>query len=231
MRKLMLFAAIGLIAFSTDPARATTITWNLYSSSSPAPNTSLGHSHAFLGSDASTSITAYAFNIVGGNPANAGSNADLFNKYASGDPSEQGLGIGTGGDHEFNTTNFIQLDLASVLALSGLGSNLTLVISSVQSNEGFRIYSSSTLGTLSGALVQTVIGNGSNNPGDITTLAIPLSNFSGGNRYLGVTAHSAGDELLKSMSVTTRAVPEPTTALLLAIGLASIASKRRDRSA
>ena len=147
--------------------------WNFNVPSGP-----LGTSQAYTANG--ITITAYGF-TSGGSPVN------LFGKNDAGD--EAGLGINGLSDSEIDTSHFIQLDLTNVIA-SG-AQNAQIVINSVQSGEGYKIYGSNTLGSLGTFLTSGSLDN--------TAFNIPgYPTF----KYIGVIA-SSGNVLVGAVSVTT----------------------------
>ena len=115
-------------------------------------------------------ITAYGF-------TNVNTPTALFGKNDGGD--ENGIGISGEADHEINTSTYIQVDLAQVIAAGSQSGTIT--IGSVQAGEGYDLYGSSALGTLGTLLVNNGIS-------DNTPFAIPgFPTY----RYLGVRAHVA----------------------------------------
>lgn len=155
-------------------------------------------------------ITAYGYQegYRGNSPTN------LYVKTIGGD--ESGLGISSEGDHEIDTTQFIQLDLAS-LANAGITSG-DLSIGSVQSGEGYGIYTSSKLGSL-GALEL-------NGTLDETPFSI---SWSAADPFVGVTANVPqngncdADVLLMSLSTPNDPTPEPASLALMGTGLLGLA--------
>src|SRR5206468_4117920 len=87
----------------------------------------------------------------------------LYGKTST--PDETGLGLdGLNADHEIQTNSFVQLDLANLFANGFI--TMSMVITSVQSTEGFSIWGSNTLGT-PGSLIYK--GSNPTTGGDIQT--------------------------------------------------------------
>ncbi len=149
-----------------------TATWNFN-----VPSGTLGNSQAYNASG--MTITAYGF-TSGGSPA------ALFGKNNGGD--QNGLGFNGVSGNEIDTSHFIQIDLANVIAKGA--QNAQLVINSVQSGGGYKIYGSNTLGSLGTLLTSGSLDN--------TAFAVPaFANY----RYIGVIA-SSYNVLLGAVSFT-----------------------------
>ncbi len=196
-----LLATLSLAAAASTPAFSATIDFT-------GANNSLGHSQTF-GSGAG-SVTAYAFNTNG-------SNASLFGKNGGG--SENGLGITGTLDNEITSSTFIQLNV------SNLTTPFSLAIGSTQSQEGFSVYVSNTLGSL-GTLYQDIH----------TPTSDPFSTalISTTDTYVSVTADGnpsgVGNVLLDTLTTspaTTSPVPEPSSLVLLGTGILSAAGALR----
>ncbi len=180
--------AFGFIALALPvKALASPILYNFTS-----PLGTLGTSQSYTASG--VTITAYGFNGVGGT-------AKLYGKNDGGD--EIGLGIAGGSDNEINKVNFVQLDLSNLWANNP--TSLAMAFGSVQSGEGWKIYGSNTLGTLS-----TLLFSGS---ADYPT-AFNFPSIPNSYKYIGIQA-SGGDVLIASLSGNIVPTPEPATYLLL----------------
>jgi hypothetical protein len=190
---IMALAAIG-IAFATQ-AKATTITYNFQENGLG----NLGPTSTFT--ESGFSLTASGFLTAGGA-------TNLFAKSSG--PGETGLGTTIDGDHEINTTDFVQLTLPT-----SPPANFQLVLlASVQSGEEADIYFSNTLGVL-GTKIGTLTSDGS--------FAIPSADQTG---FIGITAGS-GNVLLAGAQINTTVPDGGSAVALLGIALAAIEGLRR----
>ena len=152
---------------------SSTATWDFSTPSGP-----LGTSQAYTVSG--LTITAYGF-------TNASTPAALYGKNLGGD--ENGLGLFGEINNEIATNNYVQLDLANLIAAGA--ANPTMVINSVQSGEKYNIYGSSTLGSI-GALL---LASGTND-----NTAFPMPGYPA-KRFIAVRA-AAANVLLGAVSFT-----------------------------
>lgn len=205
-------AAVGRVA------PANTLSWNF-----STPTGDVGSStHTYGDTTNTATITAHGYKTTGGVSGAVLGNTwggsgstfstgtvtaiDLYGKVTSGDPTETGLGlVGLSTDHEIQNKSFVQLDL-NYLEMNHF-TNLTLTISSIQSGEGFYIWSGNTLG-----LPGTLIAKGTNPPGG-PVQTISQSNFLS-DRYLSIsaTSSSSGSDvlLMNGLSAQPSGGPTPT---------------------
>jgi hypothetical protein len=189
-----------LVCAFAGAANASTITFTFQEH---GHNLDLGPTTTF--SDGGYTLTASGF-------TKTGSPTDLYAKFTSGNKDETGLGTAHGGDHEINTTEFIQLTLpttpSAFLKSIGLGS--------VQAGETARVYFTTTPGSLTGA---TLLGMLNGKDGSIS---IPSADRHG---YIDITA-SSGNVLLKSAVIQT--IPDGgATAGLVGLTIAALALAHR----
>jgi hypothetical protein len=151
------------------------------------------------------------FSLTAGGFLTSGGATDLYAKSLG--AGEVGLGTNVDGDHEINTSNFVQLTLPTTPPTT-----FNVVVSaSVQSGESALVYFTTTPGTLAGA---TLLGTITTEGGSV---AIPAADQSG---FVDITA-GAGNILLASATVTPRVPDSGTTVALLGVALAGIEGLRR----
>ena len=187
MGKYLLTAVV--VSLSSIASAATTFTFS-------GPDTDLGQTSVFTANG--ISITASGF-LSNGTPG------DLFGKNNGGDETGLGLVADPSGQNEiYFGTDFIQLDLVNVL---GALDNLQITMNSATAGETWRVYNTSSAGTLVGA---TDILDGSNE--------LPHS-ISPSLRYLDIVATGpqspAGNVLVYQLS----GVPEPSSVAMMLVGL------------
>ncbi|MFC1842387.1 hypothetical protein ACFLYU_01895 [Candidatus Dependentiae bacterium] len=115
----------------------------------------------------------------------------LYNKNFGDGSGEQGIGIYGATDpnpnpaNEITETNFVQLDISAILATDPAPQYIGLTIQSIQENEGFKIYKSSTPGVL-GTFVEQFVSSASDP--DTKTVVVAISkDFP----YINITATPA----------------------------------------
>jgi hypothetical protein len=147
MKNGLLMATMALVGMTITPAQASTYTFGWVTNSNL--NTDLGLLYSL--SNNGVTLTAYGLTAPSTltSPATAG--PGLYTK--NGGTGETGLGMATdpGNDHEISAAlnDGIQIDFSSALAAAPKAT-VTMVISSVQSGEGWALYGSNTLYTVAG---------------------------------------------------------------------------------
>ena len=210
MKSLISLGSLVLLGICASvSSQAATYTWNF-----DVPAGAVGSSsHTYQN-------TTNAYNLIAHGYKNNGDGSELYGK--SDGAGETGLGLSSDGDHEIDNAHFIQLDVSD-LKNHGL-SNLTMLVGSVQSGEGFKIYGSNTAGSL-GTLLVTGDGSG----GVVQSILVPsYSTY----QYFSLTASSAN--VLLENGLTASSVPEPAffqLASLLGLGGLSAFRLRRKLSA
>lgn len=186
------------------------------------PSKSLGTSYS-LTQDGYT-LTAYGFNSPSNSPHN------LYRKYITGNPSEQGLGLTCTDDNELTLSwsgrsiaNYIQLDFGQLLT----STKAWIAAGSVNCGEKFDLFGSNQLG-----LIGTKILNGSS--ANETFVAIPQWNQ---YRYISMAVHPdpcnpCDNVLLGAVKVTNPNfgqppfVPLPASATMGLVGLAMVGAMK-----
>lgn len=154
----------------------------------------------FKSGGASIAFTGY------GDP---GAPSNLFEKNQG--PTEMGIGMASGIDHEIAGPFVLQMDLQQILALKP--SSITLGINSIQGPDTYQIWGSNTAGT-PGTLLAT----------NQTRTSFNLSNDLQ-YRYITI-ASPTGSVLVDSLVATfptSDSTPEPSSAALLLFGLVGLA--------
>ncbi len=199
--------------------QAGTITWNF---DNPTGNSGSSGT-SYTGSDGVTQIVAFGLVCTGGTPTaptNCGPGS-LYGKNTG--TGEQGLGIAGETGNEINPLSFVQLNLATVLALNP--TDLMVTIDSVQSGETFTLWAAKRSN-----LFDHLLDTGTSSPGDIVTVDLGnpagvFSNASNGDNILELGA-TTGNVLLSSLTATV-GTPEPATFALVGGALIGLASLRR----
>ena len=161
----------------------------------------IGPSDTFTSGGVSVTLTGYSA---------PGVTSNLFAKNEG--PTEFGVGLASGDDHEIAGNFTLQIDLQQVLALHP--SSVAIGISSLQTGETYQIWGSNTAGT----------------PGTLLATGQSATTFSLTNdqqyRYITIASPDGSSVLLDSLVAavpSSTSTPEPSSAALLLFGLAGLA--------
>ncbi len=158
-------------------------------------------------------ITASGFNL-------SGDPRDLYGKCCG--ANETGLGLDGETDHEIDTNHFVQLDLTNLNNHVPPYTVTLVIIQSLQSGEGFKIFGSNTAGSLGSNLLASGTGG--------LTDTVTVTNSCGGGpcTYLDITAAS-DNVLVDSLTATSTnaPTPEPGTLFMVMSGLGGLWCFRR----
>lgn len=212
---MSIVVVVALCLLNPQPAKADTL--DFASGYSGTNQLSTSQTFNFDG----TTITAYAYDCSTASCAGGGSGTltDLSAKNL-GSTGEQGLGVynDADGSYEISDDSFLTLDLSNLTTNSG-----TLYISSVQQSpdQTFEVCTSSTLGSLgtcSGPLPTTFTSS--------ETYGIPIT-WSSNSPYVSIvgSVNDSGQTEISSDDVLVNAIstPEPSTFLMLGLGLLGLA--------
>jgi hypothetical protein len=144
-------------------------------------------------------VTASGFGSVAPNTA------DLFAKFTNGDPTETGLGLAHGTDHEITEGSHIDFDL-SKLKLAYNIQSLTFNLGSVTGHDAYEIYG------LKGGAAFDLGGDTKNGP-----FSIKLADIRTYSNFRVTETGDDGNVLVASILVNGTAVPEPSSFALMGI--------------
>jgi hypothetical protein len=199
--KLWPIALLLLISVATIPAAAdSTDTWNFATS----PNQSLG-----------TTSYAYYSNGVG---ITAIGSTNLYYKQQGGigGAGETGLGLACcDSDHEINHGQSIILNLSSVFSKSVTG--VSLMLGSIQRGETGQVCDA----------FDSCVTFGSGNDSKLVSIFGLFTDMKNHHSGLLTISSGTGDVLINQLQVTTSAVPEPNSLILMGTGLVGLAGMVR----
>lgn len=198
MRRFLIGCA--LLGVASIGNAATVYTWTF-----TGADVDLGHTSSFTSNGVAITASGFTSNGVAG---------DLYGKNNGGNEIGLGMNADPTGDHEiYFGTDFIQLDLTNVLA-QNIGS-LLISMNSTTDGESWRVYDTSSAGTLVGA---TDLLDGS----DQGTHSISPT-----LRYLdiAVTGPSPDGNVLLHQLTGTSSVPEPGSVALVLLGLGLVGAR------
>jgi hypothetical protein len=137
-RNMIMMSAIALGTSFGMAAQATTYTWDFASQFIAGPIGGSSHSYVATGGPNAPTLLAHGYSAehsdTGDHVVNgvwktgSVSNAQLFDKYTAGDPTETGLGLNKTSQNEITPRTFIQADVANLI--SGKYTNLKFQTSS-----------------------------------------------------------------------------------------------------
>jgi hypothetical protein len=163
--------------------------------------------------NASLGSTTHTYTVGGINITATGS-TNLYYKVGGGE--ETGLGLACcDSDHEINPRQSIVLNLSALFSKNV--TSLTLMLGSIQSGE---------FGTVCDAFAKCLTFNSSSDFKPVSILALYSDMKAHNNGQLTVTG-GPGDVLINQLQVTTSAVPEPGSMLLMGSGLLAMAGIAR----
>jgi hypothetical protein len=230
-RNMIVMAAVALGSTFAMAAQAKTYSW-VFATSGNSGNVGSA-AHTYLDTTSTVSLSAHGYSTAksdtGGNVINnmwntgTVSDLNLYNKYTAGNSGETGLGLNGTLQSEIGTTNFIQFDVANLIA--GKYTNLIFNISSIQKGEGYSVWGSNLAGTPGSLLKTFTYTNGASVS---NSFVAPLF---GTYDYYSIGATSGNVLVQNGVSVDAPAVPEASTSAgfsgLLVIGGLSMVRRRR----
>ena len=199
--KLWPIALLLLISLAAIPASAdSTYTWNF----ATTPNASLG-----------TNTNTYYSNGVG---INATGSTNLFYKQQGGigGAGETGLGLACcDSDHEINPGQSIILNLSSLFSKNVTG--VSLMLGSIQNGETGQVCDA----------FESCVTFGSGNDSKSVSIFGLFTDMKKHHSGLLTISSGTGDVLINQVQVTTSAVPEPNSLILMGTGLVGLAGMVR----
>jgi len=174
-----------------------------------------------LGTTESYTVSGLTIDAAGFNQS--GIATDLWGKHGGGDENGLGLANDPTGDREIHrNSGFVQLDLSGLFGKVLAGST-TFGTNSTTNGEAWTVYGTNTAGSLTGA-TQLVTGSS-----EVTQQVLP--NLGTYKYYDFVETGTGGGQNFLITKLTTTAVPEPASWMMMILGFGGLGALLRRRRA